>query len=124
MKRRPVVWVALGAGALVAVGSLLRQRTAQTRRLAMSGDNQRPSGDDSLEVVEVETEGVDDEGNLVIDDLVVAVDSEGTIVASDETVAVITSEGDAVVDEKLSVVGEDGKLHAVEEGISVIDADE
>lgn len=73
--------------------------------------------------MEVETEAVDD-GNLAIDDLVVAVDSEGKIVAADETVAVITPEGDALVDEKFSVVGEDGAPHAVEEDTSVLDAEE
>jgi len=83
----------------------------------MSGTSDIPAGDDSLEMVEVETEAVDEEGNLVIDDLVVAVDNEGKILATDETVAVITPEGDAVVDEKLSVLGEDGLLHAVEEEI-------
>ncbi len=83
-----------------------------------------PAKDDSLEIVEVETEGVDEEGNLVIDDLVAAVDSEGKILATDETVAVIMPEGDAVVDEKLSVLEEDGKLHAVEEDISVLEAND
>jgi hypothetical protein len=124
MKRRPVIWAALGAGALVVVGSLLRRRSAQIRRFAMGEDNRRPTGDDSLEVVEIETESVDDEGNLVIDDLLVAVDGKGKIVATDETVAVFTSEGDAVVDEKLSVAGDDGNLQTVEEDISVIEADE
>jgi len=90
----------------------------------MSGTNDTPADDESLEMVGVETEGFDEEGNLVIDDLVVAVDSEGKILATDETVGVITPEGDAVVDEKLSVLGEDGKLHAVEEDISVLEADD
>jgi len=90
----------------------------------MSGTNDTPADDDSLEMVEVETEGVDEEGNLVIDDLVVAVDSEGKILAIDETIGVITPEGDAVVDEEISVLGEDGKLHAVEEDISVLEADD
>ena len=124
MKRRPVLWVALGASALVAAGSLVRRRSAQHRQLTMSEDTQRPNDDDSLQVVEVETEGVDDEGNIVIDDLVVAVDGEGKIVATDETIAVITPEGDTVVDEKLSVVGDDGKLHAVEEDISDVEVEE
>jgi membrane protein implicated in regulation of membrane protease activity len=124
MKRRPVLWVALGTCALVAAGSLVRWRSAQHKNLAVSEDTQRPTDDDSLEVVEVETEGVDDEGNIVIDDLVIAVDSGGTIVATDETIAVITPEGNAVVDEKLSVVGGDGKLHTVEEDISDLEVEE
>ena len=99
-----------------------RAITQRNGRPAMSGTNDTPSDDDSLEMVEVETEGVDEEGNLVIDDLVVAVDVEGKVLATDETVAVITPEGDAVVDEKLSVLGEDGKLHAVEEDISDLGA--
>jgi len=100
---------------------LVRREMAQTGRQVMRETNDTPAGDDSLEVTEVETEGVDEEGNLVIDELVVAVDSEGKIVATDETVAVITSEGHVVVDETLSVVGEDGKLHAVEEDISALE---
>ena len=100
------------------------QAITQNRRQAMSGTNDTPADDDSPEVVEVETEGVDEEGNLVIDDLVVALDSEGNIVATDETVAVITPEGDAVVDEKLSVMGKDGKLHAAEEDVSIFEIDD
>jgi hypothetical protein len=123
MRRRPVIWAALGVGGLAVLGLLLRQRTAQTRRQVMNETNDTPAGE-ALEMVEVGTEGVDEEGNLVIDDLVVAMDSEGRIVATDETVAVITAEGDAVVDETVSVVGEDGKLHAVEEDISGLEADE
>jgi hypothetical protein len=88
-------------------------------------ENSDPSADDvSAKMMEVETEGVDEEGNLVIDDLVVAADSQGKILATDETVAVITPEGDAIVDEKLSVLGEDGKLHAVEEDISVMEVND
>ncbi|MGO8871870.1 MAG: hypothetical protein ACLQPH_10825 [Acidimicrobiales bacterium] len=90
----------------------------------MSEDNQRPTGDDSLEMVEVEGEGVDEEGNLIIEDVVAAVDSDGKIVATDETVAVVTAEGDVIVDETLSVLGEDGELHAVEEDRSFMEADE
>ena len=36
----------------------------------------------------------------------------------------VTADGDVVVDEVLSVVGEDGELHAVEEELTVIEADE
>ena len=47
-----------------------------------------------------------------------------TVLATDETVTVVTADGDVVVDEVLSVVGEDGELHAVEEELTVIEADE
>ncbi len=89
----------------------------------MSETSDQPTGDD-LEVVEVETGGVDDEGNAVVDDLVVAMDKEGNIVASDETVAVVTEDGDVVIDETISVVGDDGELHAIQEDITVLEADE
>ncbi len=82
------------------------------------------AGEGSFGVVEVETEDVDADGNLVVDDLVVAVGSDGKILATDETIAVITPEGDTVIDEKLSVVGDDGELHAVEEDISVAEDEE
>ena len=90
----------------------------------MSETNDTPAGENSLEVVEIETEGVDEEGNLVNDNLVAAVDSDGNIVATDETVAVVTPDGDVIVDETLSIVGDDGELHAIEEDTSVMEADD
>jgi hypothetical protein len=89
----------------------------------MSG-NQDKRADDSLELVEVETEGVDEAGNVVDDDLVVAVDGDGNIVAADETVTVVTADGDIVVDETLSIVGDDGKLHAIEGDTTILEADD
>jgi len=90
----------------------------------MSETNDTPAGEDALELVEVETEGVDQEGNLVDDDLVVAVDSDGRIVATDEVITVVAVDSDAVIDETISVVGDDGKLRAVEEEISVLETGE
>jgi len=90
----------------------------------MSETNGASAGDDELELVEVEAEGVDEEGNIVADDLVVAVDSDGTVIAADETIAVLTPDGDIVIDETVSVIGDDGALHAVGEEISVVEADE
>ena len=120
MKHKRLIVVALGAGVVAALA--LRRRSKAGRSVA---DSVGPAFAESpLQVVEVETTGVDDDGNAVIDDLVVAVDDEGHIVASDETVAVISPRGDVVVDETLSVVGEDGRLHAVEEDIAVLDADD
>jgi hypothetical protein len=121
---RVVVAVIIAVPAMILIFRGYQAITQRNRRQAMSGANDTPADDVSPEMVEVETEGVDEEGNLVIDDLVMAVDSEGKILATDETVAVITPEGDAVIDEKLSVLGEDGKLHAAEEDISVIEVDD
>ncbi len=90
----------------------------------MSETNERPADEGPVDMVEVETEGLDKEGNLVIDDVVAAVDSNDKIVATDETIAVVTAEGTIIVDETLSVVGDDGELHAVEEDISLLEADD
>jgi hypothetical protein len=90
----------------------------------MSETNDTPAGEDALDLVEIETEGVDEEGNIVLDDMVAAVDGDGRIVATDETIAVVTVGGDIVVDETLSVVGDDGELHAVDEGVTVLEADD
>jgi hypothetical protein len=122
MKRKRIIVVVLGVGALVAVG--VARRNSANRGRSVGGRDIGRSGDDALEVVEVETDDIDEEGNLVIDDLVVAVDGDGKIVATDETVAVLTPEGDAVVDETISVVGEDGELHIVEEDVAIVEAGE
>jgi hypothetical protein len=55
---------------------------------------------------------------------VAAVAADGTVIATDETVTVATADGDIIVDEVVSVIGEDGELHAVEEEITVIEAEE
>lgn len=56
---------------------------------------------DPPRVVEVEAEGVDEDGNLVIGALVAEVERDH-IVAADETIAVVTEEGDVLVDETFS----------------------
>ena len=91
--------------------------------MSNTGDT-NPPADDDIEVVEVVTGGVDEQGDVVVDDLVAAVDSEGNILATDETIAVETPDGDVLIDETISVLGEDGKLHAVEEDITVVEADD
>ena len=114
MRRKRVVWVVLGAGALVAVGSVVRRvraGRADGGRVDAGGDTRLGAGapapgDDSLEVVEVESEGIDEDGNLVIDELLVAVDEP-----TDRRYL-------------FPVMGEDGALHAVEEDITLLDADD
>jgi len=90
----------------------------------MSDTNESPEGSDDIEVVEVVTSGVDDSGDIVVDDLIAAVDGEGNVLATDETITVQTAAGDIVVDETISVVGDDGELHAVEEDITVVEVDD
>ena len=121
MKRKRLVFIALGAGALgYGIGTTVKSRQGTLREDGHCRIRERGPP----EVVEVETEGLDAGGNFMVDDLIVAVDSDGKIVATDETVAVFTPEGDTVIDEKLSVVGEDGELHTVEEDIAVTEVDE
>jgi hypothetical protein len=121
MKAKRLLFVALGAGA-VAYGLARRKRAAQ--ELALSTATAGPVGGGSLDVVEVETEKIDADGNLVVDDILVAVDDSGTVVATDETIAVITPDGETVIDEKLSVLGDDGELHTLAEDVSVAEDDE
>ena len=83
----------------------------------------RPEGDE-VELMEFETEGIDDDGNVVVDDVVVAVDADGNVLATDETVAVLTAQGDVVVEETVSIVGDDGRLHVLEEDVVVVEHDE
>jgi hypothetical protein len=84
-------------------------------------DNQN---NDEIEIVEIVAGAEDENGNVVVDDLVAAVAADGTVIATDETVTVATADGDIIVDEVVSVIGEDGELHAVEEEITVIEAEE
>ena len=82
-----------------------------------------PIGED-LDLVEMETAGVDEAGNLSVDDLVVVVGSGGNVVATDETIEVLTADGDVVIGETISVVGDDGELHIIEEDVTVLEASE
>jgi hypothetical protein len=120
MKRKRLIFVALAAGAL---GFALAQRSRAAKERSMSMTAARSAGEGFPGVVEVGTEDVDSDGNLVVDDLVAAVDSHGRIVATDETIAVITPEGDTIIDERLSVLGDDDELHTVEGDISVTEVD-
>ena len=94
-------------------------------RPMMSETNNTSAGEGEIDVVEIETEHVDEDGNVVVDDVVAVLDSDGNVVATDETIAELTADGEVVIDETFSVVGEDGELHAVEEVVTVLDvADE
>jgi len=79
---------------------------------------------EDFEIIEVETEGVDEDGNLVVDDLVALVDEDGNVLATDETIGIETPEGDMVITETVSVAGEDGELEVVEEDVTIIDVED
>jgi hypothetical protein len=89
----------------------------------MSSTDGVPAGDEELEIIELETEVADQDGNTAVDDLIIAVDGDGNIIAADETVTVVTAAGDVVIDETISVAGADGELHVIEEDVEVLEAE-
>ena len=86
----------------------------------MSETKDPTTGADDFDLVEVEIDDVDEEGNIVVDDMVALLDSTGSIIVTDETITRVTADGDVVVDETVSVVGYDGELHAIEEDVTVL----
>lgn len=94
-------------------------RTIRENTMSDAKDVDGAEGD--FDVVEVESVGTDDEGNIVVDDIVIVTDHEGHVLATDETVAVLDAHGDAVIDEVVAVIGEDGELHVLEEDVAVIE---
>jgi hypothetical protein len=101
-----------------------RVRSALVQEDEMSDNEKRPTGEDEIELMEFETEGIDGDGNVVVDDVVVALDAHGHVLATDETVAVLTAQGDVVVEETVSIVGDDGELHVLEEDVVIVENDE
>jgi hypothetical protein len=85
--------------------------------------NPTDAASDDIEVVEIVTGGVDEQGDVIVDDLVAAVDADGNVIATDETIAVETADGDVLIDETISVLGEDGELHPIEEDVAVVEGD-
>ncbi len=85
---------------------------------------ERAEGDDAPQTIEVVTESLDEEGDVIVDDLVAEIDSEGHVTAIDETTVIETADGHVVVDETFSVAGEDGTLHAVSEDVTVLEVND
>jgi hypothetical protein len=100
----------------------VRVQTEETGMSDSKSAKQPVEGKDEPEVIEVVTESVDEDGDVIVDDLVAEVDSDGHVMATDETTLIRTAEGDVVVDETFSVAGEDGTLHAVAEDVTVVEA--
>lgn len=81
------------------------------------------NNDDEIEVEEFETVRVDEDGNLVVDDVIVVVDAHGHVLATDETIVVLDARGDAVLDETVSIVGDDGQMHVLEEDVVIVETE-
>jgi hypothetical protein len=90
--------------------------------VGMSDETNDPQ--DDVEVVEIVTSAVGDDGTVVIDDLRAVVDADGNVLATDETIAVEGPDGTIVVDEVVSVVDDDGELVAIEEDVTIVEADD
>ena len=80
-------------------------------------------GDDGevadLESVEIITAEVEEDGTIVVDDLVAEVDAQGNIVATDELVEIDLPDGTVILDETFSVADENGELVVIEEDTTV-----
>ena len=87
----------------------------------MSNETNDPQ--DDIEVVEVVTSAVGDDGTVVVDDLVAIVDADGNVLATDETIAVEAPDGTIVVDEVVSVADDDGDLVAIEEDVIIVEGE-
>ena len=91
------------------------------KKAVKSKTNNPQAGVQELDLVEIETEDVDEYGNVVVDDIVALVDNEGNIIAIDETVTALTPNDEVIVNETVSLVGDDGELHATVEDVTVLE---
>ena len=80
-KKRPAAKKAAKAVAKKTSG---KKRPA-AKKAAKSKTNNPQAGVQELDLVEIESEDVDEYGNVVVDDIVALVDNEGNIIAIDET---------------------------------------
>src|SRR5436305_9698072 len=72
---------------------------------------------EQINEVEVVSSAVGDDGTVVVDDLKAIVDNDGNVLATDEIIAVEGSDGTIVVDEVISVADDDGELIEIEEDV-------
>src|SRR5665647_1449085 len=67
------------------------------KKAVKSKTNNPQAGVQELDLVEIETEDVDEYGNVVVDDIVALVDDEGNIIAIDETITALTPNDEVIV---------------------------
>jgi hypothetical protein len=77
-----------------------------------------------LETIEVVTAEVEDDGTIIVDDLVAEVDGDGNVVATDELVEIDLPDGTVIVDETFSVADESGELVMIDEETTVLTPEE
>lgn len=82
------------------------------------------TGDRDLESMEIITAAMQEDGTIVIDDLVAEVDPEGRVVATDERVEIDLPDGTVIVGETFSVADEDGDLVAIDEETTIFGPDD
>ena len=61
------------------------KKASAVKKAVKSKTNNPQAGVQELDLVEIESEDVDEYGNVVVDDIVALVDNEGNIIAIDET---------------------------------------
>jgi hypothetical protein len=84
------------------------------------GDPKQEAGDATLETEEVVTVDVEDDGTVVVDDLVAEVDAQGNVIAADELTEVDLPDGTVIVDETFSVADDEGELTVIDEETEVV----
>ena len=97
------------------------KKASAVKKAVKSKTNNPQAGVQELELVEIETEDVDEYGNVVVEDIVALVDGEGNIIAIDEAVTALTPNDEVIVNETISLVGDDGELHATVEDVTVLE---
>src|ERR1035437_5456343 len=108
-------------GAKAEVKKTSGKKHPAAKKAAKSKTNNPKAGVQELDLVEIETEDVDEYGNVVVDDIVALVDDEGNIIAIDETITALTPNDEVIVNETVSLVGDDGELHATVEDVTVLE---
>src|SRR5262249_60467525 len=83
-----------------------------TASMSDAQGEQQEAEDATLETEEVVTVDVEEDGTVVVDDVVAEVDAEGNVVATDELVEIDMPDGTVIMDETFSVADDQGELTA------------
>lgn len=81
------------------------------------------SENDDIEVVEVFSEEVTEDGSVVADDIVAAVDADTGEAVIDEVVAVTEPDGSGFVEETITAVDADGNVEVLADEVEIFEAE-